>query len=69
MECEIYKNIAEVNAMMSKALHLCTPCIVCDEPIPVESCDEEAYVHGFYVHNKICDKCKAAILHMREQMH
>lgn len=47
---------------------LATPCIVCGESIPMEPNEEEAYLHGFYVHNKICDKCKAAILYMREQM-
>jgi hypothetical protein len=47
---------------------LATSCIVCSESILLEPNEEEAYLHGFYVHNKICDKCKAAILYMREQM-
>jgi hypothetical protein len=47
---------------------LATPCIVCGESIPLEAYEEEAYLHGFYVHNKICEKCKAAILYVREQM-
>ena len=38
----------------------CTRCLVCDESIPVYSPFEREY--------KICDKCKRAILKMRECM-
>lgn len=47
--------------------HLCTKCIVCDEPIVLSQWEtmKLSQGHGIY---KMCDKCKAAILHMREQM-
>ena len=39
---------------------LCTRCLVCGESIPIYS----PFDHGY----KICDKCKRAILKMRECM-
>ena len=68
MEYKIYNSKAEVDAAMYAALSLCTPCVICGESIPVNKHDEDAFLHGFYVHNQICDKCKAAILYVREQM-
>ena len=68
MKVEIYRNKAEIDEVMFAKAHLCTSCIVCGDSIPLESNEEEAYLHGLYAHNKICDKCKAAILYVREQM-
>lgn len=48
--------------------HLCTKCIVCDEPIVLSQWDEMTLRHGGHIHSKMCDKCRAAILYMREQM-
>lgn len=42
------------------AAHLGTLCLVCGESIPIYS----PFDHGY----KICDKCKRAILKMRECM-
>ena len=62
------RNTITINPKDQLKVKLATPCIVCCESIPLETHEEEAYLHGFYVHNKICDKCKAAILRMREQI-
>lgn len=40
--------------------HWGTRCLVCEDPIPIYS----PFDHGY----KICDKCKRAILKMREYM-
>ena len=68
MEGEIYTSIAEVSAKIYDELSLCTHCLICGESIPVNKHDKDAFLRGFYVHNQICDKCKAAILYMRDHM-
>ena len=37
-------------------------CVICDEYTPMNSCDYRA--HGVF----ICDKCKAAIKHVRDYL-
>ena len=38
---------------------LSTKCIICGEPVPISDL-REAY--------KVCDKCKRAVLHIRDRM-
>jgi hypothetical protein len=47
---------------------ICTSCIICEESIPLTEWEESALSYGHHIHSKVCDKCKAAILYMREQM-
>lgn len=49
-------------------VRLCTSCIVCSESIPLTQEEELSLQYGHSIHSKICDKCKQAILHMREQI-
>ena len=58
----------------AKTMHLqsysdiCVGCLVCGEAVPLSDF-EYAYLHtthGSVV--KVCDKCKAAILHVRKQL-
>ena len=48
--------------------YLCASCLVCGEPVPLTEMEESMVRYGRNIHSKICDKCRAAILHMREQM-
>lgn len=68
MECEIYKNTREVNLAMRGGAHLSIGCLVCGEPVVLDEQEEMRLDHGLPIHSKICDKCKAAILYMREHM-
>lgn len=47
---------------------LCISCLICGEPVPLTEMEESRLNYGMDIHSKICDKCKAAILYMREQM-
>ena len=47
---------------------LCTCCIICGEPVPLTPNDVVSLEHGRDIHSKVCDKCKAAVLRMRELM-
>lgn len=59
---------ATLNIKNQPKLHLSTPCIICGESIPLNDMEELALDHGHHIHGKVCDKCKAAILYIREQM-
>lgn len=68
MECEIYKNQREIAIAMNGGSHLSISCLVCGEPVALNEQEEIAMAYGHHIHSKICDKCKAAILYVREQM-
>lgn len=68
MESEIYSSKREVNLAMRGGARLSIACLVCGEPVVLDEQEEMRLDYGLPIHSKICDKCKAAILHMREQM-
>lgn len=68
MECEIYNNKAEIDIAMFGESYLCASCMVCGDSIRLEPWEVSVLHYGHHIHSKICDKCKAAILYMREQM-
>ncbi len=43
-------------------------CIVCGESVTLDEWEVSRLDYGLPIHSKVCDKCRAAILHMREQM-
>ena len=47
---------------------LCILCLVCGEGVPLTEEEEATMYYGHHVHSKVCDKCKAAILYVREQI-
>lgn len=61
-------NTITVNLNDQPEARLCIGCMVCDEPIPLTEWEEVTLRYGRDIHNKVCDKCKAAILYTREQM-
>ncbi len=68
MENEIYSSKREVNLAMRGRTYLSIACLVCGEPVVLDEQEKMRLDHGLPIHSKICDKCKAAILYMREQM-
>ena len=48
--------------------HLSVGCIVCGESVILDEREVSMLEYGLPIHSKVCDKCRAAILHMREQM-
>ena len=68
MENSIYKNKREVALAMRGGVRLSMACLVCGEPVALEEWEEARLDYGLSIHSKICDKCRAAILYMREQM-
>jgi hypothetical protein len=57
-----------VGNIIKAQTQLCTNCLVCGEPVLLSQWEEIKLCHGGYIQGKICDKCKAAILYMREKM-
>lgn len=49
-------------------IRMATYCIICGESVLLTEEEEATLRYGHHIHSKVCDKCKAAILHMREQM-
>lgn len=45
-----------------------TSCMICKETIVLTSEEQTLLQYGHSIHNKICDKCKRAILYIREQL-
>lgn len=58
----------EINLSIFGTKYLSTPCMVCEDPIPSEEWEMQDFNYNHRAKTKICDKCKAAILYMREQM-
>lgn len=48
--------------------HLSVACIVCGESVPLSAHEEMSMMHGQSVGSKVCDECKKAILHIRDQL-
>lgn len=68
MGSEIYRSKREVNLAMRGEARLSIACLVCGKPVALDEQEEMRLDYGLPIHSKICDKCKAAILYMREQM-
>lgn len=47
---------------------LCTCCIICGESVPLTQNEVTSLEYGHDIHSKVCDKCRAAVLRMRELM-
>lgn len=57
-----------VNISNRPKTRLCALCLICGESVPLTEMEESALCYGHHIRSKVCDKCKAAILYMREQM-
>lgn len=55
-------NLKETKCVLSKA------CLICGEGIILTENEKEALYCGYHIDNKVCDKCKQAILYIRKQM-
>ena len=47
---------------------LATSCIICGESVPLTMEEEMVSRNGYYIF-KVCDKCKEAVMKMRELTH
>ena len=48
---------------------LCTHCIICREPIELSELESKAIIYsGGRVESKVCDKCRKAIMYLRNQV-
>ena len=47
---------------------LATYCIICGDPVILTQNERIRLEYGCWIHSKVCDKCKAAVLRMRELM-
>lgn len=50
---------------ISNFAHIAIQCLICEDSVELEEYEESRLKHGMYVAPKICDKCKEAILKMR----
>lgn len=57
-----------INLKDQPKAQLCTSCIVCGESVLLTEQEEISLQYGHSIHSKVCDKCKAAVLYMREHM-
>ena len=48
--------------------HLCMACLFCGEPVRLSEMEEARLNNGMYIHPKVCDKCKEAVLYIRNQL-
>ena len=62
------ENTATIEITEQPIYHLGISCLVCGESVPLTEIEEIRFRHEMNIHSKICDKCRAAILYVREQM-
>lgn len=57
-----------VTASISKlSVKISKGCIICDEPVVLTELEEAVLRSGHHIDSKVCDKCRQAILRMRNQ--
>lgn len=44
------------------------PCIICGESVDLTPNEVMSLEYGSHIRSKVCDKCRSAVLRMREQM-
>ena len=50
------------------AVTLGMSCIICGESVELTPNEELSLERGHHIHSKVCDKCRAAVFRIREQM-
>ena len=63
---DYYRSIDELNKAMK--VNVSIACLICDEPVALNEMEQSRLNHGLYIHSKICDKCKNAILYYRRKI-
>ena len=58
----IPKNITNIKGSLGMA------CIICGESVELTPNEVMSLEYGSHIRSKVCDKCRAAVLRMREQM-
>lgn len=49
-------------------IRICKECIICGEGVELTEIEEAHLRHGYHIDSKICDKCRLAILYIRNQI-
>lgn len=63
---KLYSSIDEVSRAMN--MNLSIGCLICDEPVLLTEMESSRLNHGLNIHSKICDKCKHAVLLLRNKI-
>ena len=43
-------------------------CIICSEPVELTEMETAQLEYGHHIHSKVCDKCRMAIMYLRNQI-
>lgn len=62
MAIAIPKNITNIKGSLGM------PCIICGESVELTPNEVMSLEYGSHIRSKVCDKCKTAVLCIREQM-
>lgn len=68
---EVKMKCAEINSINKNNRsigQLCIACLICGEPVPLTENEEIRMNYGHPLNSKVCDKCRHAILHIRNQL-
>lgn len=65
-ECNIATSTINISNSIESSIG--TNCMICEETIVLTPEEQTLLQYGHSIHNKICDKCKRAILYIREQI-
>ena len=57
-----------VATISASSFHYSKPCMICGESVKLTDWEEEALKFGNSVESKICDKCKQAVLFIRNKI-
>lgn len=52
----------------NNSTRLATSCIICGESIELNDNEKLSLQYGLSIHSKVCEKCKEAVLYIREQI-
>ena len=59
---------ATINIKDTPSFRYSIGCIICGESVELSELEVAQLEHGHHVHSKVCDKCRMAILYLRNQI-
>lgn len=61
-------NFQQIEDHIVDSSRLSVACIICGETIELTPNEEASLYYGHSIGSKVCDKCKQAVLYIREQL-
>lgn len=61
-------NFQQIEDHIVDSPRLGVACIICGETVELTSNEEVSLYYGHNIGSKVCDKCKQAVLYIREQL-